>query len=54
MIISAVENTIQDIETKVKGNTKSKKLLSHNIQIIQDTWERPNLKIIVVEESYDS
>jgi hypothetical protein len=38
----------------VKENTKSKKLLTQNIQEIQDTVRRPNLRIIGIEESEDS
>jgi hypothetical protein len=38
----------------VKENTKSKKLLTQNIQEIQDTMRRPNLRIIGIEESKDS
>ena len=32
-----LENTIEDIDTTVKENTKSKKLLTQNIQEIHDT-----------------
>jgi hypothetical protein len=38
----------------VKENTKSKILLTPNIQEIQDTMRRPNLMIIGKEESEDS
>jgi hypothetical protein len=38
----------------VKENEKCKKLLTHNIQEIQDTMRRPNLRIIGIEESEDS
>jgi hypothetical protein len=48
-----VQNT-EDIETKVKENAKCKKLLTQNIQEIQDTVRRPNLRIIGIEESEDS
>jgi hypothetical protein len=34
----------------VKENTKSKKLLTQNIQEIQGTMKRSNLKIIGIEE----
>jgi hypothetical protein len=37
----------------VKENTNSKKLLTQNIQEIQDTMKRPNLRISI-EESEDS
>jgi uncharacterized coiled-coil protein SlyX len=49
--ISFAENTIENIDTTVKENAKSKKLLTQNIQEIQDTMRRPNLRIIVIEES---
>jgi hypothetical protein len=51
--ISGKEDTIENIDTKVKENTKSKKLLTQNIQEIQDTMRRPNLRIIGIEESED-
>jgi hypothetical protein len=51
--ISAVENTIENTDTTVKGNAKCKKLLTQNIQEIQDTMRRPNLRIIGIEESKD-
>jgi methyl-accepting chemotaxis protein len=35
-IISTVEDTIEDIDTTVKENTKSKKFITQNIQEIQD------------------
>ena len=38
----------------MKENTKSKKFLTQNIQEIQDTMRRPNLRIIGIEESEDS
>jgi len=49
-----VVDIIGDIDTTVKGNTKSKKLLTQNIQGIQDTMKELNLKIIEIEESKDS
>ena len=48
-----VEDTTEDIETTVKENAKCKKLLTQNIQAIQDTMQRPNLRIIGIEESKD-
>ena len=45
--ISGVEDTIENIDKTVKENSKSKKLLTQNIQEIQDTMRRPNLRIIV-------
>ena len=38
--ISGVEDTIENIDTTVKENAKSKKLLTQNIQEIQDTMKR--------------
>ena len=50
--ISGIEDTIED--TTVKENTKGKKLLTQNIQEIQDTMKRLNLRIIGIEENEDS
>ena len=52
--ISGTEDTIENIDTTVKENAKRKKLLTPNIQEIQDTMRRPNLRIIGIEESEDS
>ena len=48
--ISGAEDTIENIDTIVKENAKSKKLLTQSIQEIQDTIRRPNLRIIGIEE----
>jgi hypothetical protein len=48
------EDTIENIDTIVKANAKSKKLLTQNIQEIQDTMRRLNLWIIGIEESEHS
>ena len=40
--------------TTIKENAKCKKILTQNIQEIQDTMRRPNLRIIGIEESDDS
>jgi hypothetical protein len=48
------EDTIENINTTVKENAKSKKILTQNIQEIQDTMRRPNLRIIGIKESEDS
>jgi hypothetical protein len=37
---------IEDIETIVKEDAKCKKLLTQNVQEIQDTLKRPNIKMI--------
>ena len=42
---------IENTDTTVKENEKSKKLLNQNIQEIQDTMRRPNLQIIGVDEN---
>ena len=52
--ISSIEDTIEDINTTVKENTKSIKLQIQNIQEIQDTMKRLNLRIIGIEESEES
>jgi hypothetical protein len=49
-----MEDTIEDIDTIVKENTKSKKLVTQNIQEIQDMMKRSNLRIIGTEEGEDS
>ena len=51
--ISGAEDTIENIDTTVKENAKSKKLLTQNIQEIQDTMRRPNLRIIGIDENED-
>ena len=45
---------VEKIDTTVKENSKHKKLLTQNIQEIQDTMKRPNLRIIRIEENKDS
>ena len=52
--ISGAEDTIENIDTTVKENAKSKKLLTQNIQEIQDTMRRQNLRKIGIEEREDS
>jgi chromosome segregation ATPase len=41
--VSGAEDSIENIGTTIKENTKSKKTLTQNIQEIQDTMRRPNL-----------
>ena len=48
--ISDTEDTIEEIDSLIKENSKSNKLLTQNIQEIWDTMKRPNLRIIRVEE----
>ena len=44
--ISGAEDTIKEIESLIKENSKSNKFLTQNMQEIQDTIERPNLRIM--------
>ena len=41
--ISGVGDTVEEIDTAVKENSKHKKLLTQSIQEIQDTMKRSNL-----------
>ena len=50
---SGAEDTIENIDTTVKENAKCKKLLTQNIQEIQDTMRRQNLLIVGVHENED-
>jgi wobble nucleotide-excising tRNase len=52
--ISGAEDSIENMDTTIKENAKIKKLLTQNIQEIQDTMRIPNLRIIGIEESKDS
>ena len=51
--ISGTEDSIENICTTIKENTKLKRILTQNIQEIQDTMRRPNLRIIGVDENED-
>jgi uncharacterized protein YqgV (UPF0045/DUF77 family) len=51
--ISGVENSIESMGTTIKENAKFEKILNQNIQEIQDTMRRPNLRIIGVDENED-
>jgi uncharacterized coiled-coil protein SlyX len=51
--ISGAEDTIENIDTTVKESAKCKKLLTQNIQEIQDIMRRPNLRIIGIDENED-
>jgi hypothetical protein len=53
-VLSPGKKNSENIDTTVKENTKCKKLLSQNIQEIEDIMRRPNLRIIGIEESKDS
>jgi hypothetical protein len=51
--ISGAEDSIENISTTIKENAKCKKILTQNIQDIQDTMRRPNHRIIGVDENED-
>jgi hypothetical protein len=51
--ISGAEDSIENMDTTIKENANSKKILTQNIQEIQDTMRRPNLRIIGVDEKED-
>ena len=51
--ISGAEDSIENIGTTIKENTKMKGILTQNIQEIQDTMRRLNLWIIGVDENKD-
>jgi chromosome segregation ATPase len=44
--ISGTENSIRNMDKAIKENAKFKKILTQNIQEIQDTMRRPTLQII--------
>ena len=48
--ISNTKDTIEEINSLIKEQNKSKKFLTQNIEEIWDTVKRPNLRIIGVEE----
>jgi chromosome segregation ATPase len=52
--VSGAEDSIKNIDTIIKENAKRKKLLTQNIQEIQDTMRRTNLRIIGIEENENS
>jgi DNA-binding FrmR family transcriptional regulator len=51
--ISGAEDSIENIGTTIKEDTKCKKILTQNIQEIQNTMRRSNLQIIGVDENED-
>ena len=51
--ISGAEDSIENMDTTIKENAKCKKILTQNIQEIQDTMRRPNLRIIGIDENKD-
>ena len=52
-ISGAEDMCIENIGTTIKENGKCKKILTQNIQEIQDTMRRSNLPIIGVDENED-
>jgi hypothetical protein len=46
--ISGAEDSIENMCTTTKENAKCKKILTQNIQEVQNTIRRPNLRIIGV------
>ena len=51
--ISGAEDSIENIDTTIKENGKCKKILTQNIQEIQDTMRTPSLQIIGLHENED-
>jgi hypothetical protein len=51
--ISGAEDLAEIMDREIKENAKSIKILTKNIQEIQDTMRRPNLWIIGVDENED-
>jgi hypothetical protein len=51
--ISGAEDSIGNMDTRIKENAKCKKILTQNIQEIQDTMRRPNLLIMRIDENED-
>jgi wobble nucleotide-excising tRNase len=48
--ISGAEDSIKNMDKRIKENSKCKKILTQDIQEIQDTMRRPNLRIIGIDE----
>jgi hypothetical protein len=48
--ISGAGDTKENIETTIRENVKCKNILTQNIQEIQDTMRRPNLRIIGIDK----
>ena len=51
--IPDAEDSIENMDTTIKENSKCKIILTQNIQEIQDTIRRPNLRIIGKDENED-
>jgi hypothetical protein len=52
--ISGAEDFIENMGTTIKENEKCRKILTQNIQEIQDTTRRPNLQITEVDKNGNS
>ena len=48
--ILGAEDSIENMDTTIKGNARCKKILTQNIDEIQDTMRRPNLTIIGIDK----
>jgi predicted nucleic acid-binding Zn-ribbon protein len=48
--ITGAEDTIANNDTTINLNAKSKTILTQNIQEIQNTMRRPNLRIVCIDE----
>jgi hypothetical protein len=46
-------DSIENMDTTIKENAKCRKILTQNIQEIQDTMRRPNLRIVGMDENED-
>jgi len=51
--ISDAEDSIENMDTTIKENAKFKKILTQNIQEIQDIMKRPKVQILAVDENED-
>jgi hypothetical protein len=51
--ISGAEDSIENMDTIIKEIAKCKKILTQNVQEIQDTMRRRNLQIIRIDENED-
>jgi chromosome segregation ATPase len=51
--ISGADDSIENIDTTIKENAKYKNILTQNIQEIQGTLRRPNLRIMGIDENED-
>jgi hypothetical protein len=51
--ISGAEDSIENMGTTIKENAKCQRILTDNIQEIQDTIGRPNLRITGIDENED-